>query len=55
MVMYGQRTIKMKITQMNDKAIITYINLTKGKVHIPIKLAFQKQNGKNLITLTLTI
>ena len=57
MVMYGQRTIKMKITQMNDKAIITYINLTKGKVHIPIKFAFKKKRGGgggNLITLTLT-
>ena len=54
MVIYGQRTIKMKITKMNDKTIITSINLTKGKVHIPIELAFQKQKGKNLIALTLT-
>ena len=31
MVMYEQRTVKMKITQMNDKVIITYINLKKVK------------------------
>ena len=59
MDMYEQRTIIMKITQMNDKAIITYINLTKGKVHIPIKFSFKKREGRgggggNLITLTLT-
>ena len=35
----------MKITQIGDKAIITYINLTKGKVHIPIKLV-RKKKGK---------
>ena len=57
--MYEQRTVKMKITQMNDKLIITYINLKKGKVHISIELAFKKkktkkEKGKNLITLTLT-
>ena len=42
---YEQRTIKMKITQMNGEAIITYINLTKGKVHIPIEFAFKKRGG----------
>ena len=31
MVMYEQRTFKMKITQINDKVIITYINLKKVK------------------------
>ena len=31
MVMYEQRTVKMKITQMNDKVIITYINLKNVK------------------------
>ena len=35
----------MKITQIGDKAIITYINLTKGKVHITIKLV-RKKKGK---------
>ena len=29
MVMYEQITVKMKITQMNDKVIITYIKLKK--------------------------
>ena len=43
----------MKITQIGDKAIITYINLTNGKAHIPIKLVFfKKKEGKNPITLT---
>ena len=55
MIMYEQRTIKTKITQISDKAIITYINLTKGKVHILIKLVLKKkEEGKNLITLTST-
>ena len=45
----------MKITQMNDKVIITYINLKKGKVHISIELTFKKKKGKNLIALALTI
>ena len=44
--MYEQRTVKMKITQMNDKVIITYINLKKGKVHISIELAFKNKNKK---------
>ena len=53
----------MKITQIGDKAIITYINLTKGKVHIPIKLVLRpkkkkkkkkREKRKNLITLTST-
>ena len=46
MVMYEQRTVKMKITQMNDKVIITYINLKKGKVHISIEPAFKKKKNK---------
>ena len=50
MVIYGQRTIKMKITKMNDKTIITSINLTKGKVHIPIKLV-RKKKRKGKISL----
>ena len=38
----------MKITQMNDKVIITYINLKKrSRVHIPIELAFQKKKKNN--------
>ena len=45
-VMYEQRTIKMKITQMNDKVIITYINFKKGKVHISIELTFKKKKKK---------
>ena len=36
----------MKITQIGDKAIITYINLTKGKVHIPIKLVLRPKKKK---------
>ena len=35
----------MKFTQTGDKAIINYINLTKGKLHIPIKLV-RKKKGK---------
>ena len=31
MVMYEQIIVKMKITQMNDKVIITYIKLKKEK------------------------
>ena len=33
----------MKITQINDKVIITYINFKKGKVHISIEHTFRKK------------
>ena len=68
MIIYEQRTVKMKITQINDKVIITYINFKKGKVHISIEHAFRKKKKKkkiyiyiyiylslSLITLTLII
>ena len=59
MIIYEQRTVKMKITQINDKVIITYINFKKGKVHISIEHAFRKKKKIyiyiSLITLTLII
>ena len=55
MVMYKQRTIKMKITQMNDKVIITYMNFKRKVVSTHLnRTCLQKQKKKSLIALTLT-